>query len=65
VDWARGTAAVLGPVSRGGGYVNFMGDAGDERLRASYGDANYERLVALKRRYDPSNLFRLNQNIIP
>ena len=42
-----------------------MGDAGDTRLRASYGDANYERLVALKRRYDPANLFHLNQNISP
>ena len=48
-----------------GAYVNFMGDAGDDRLRASYGDAKYERLVALKRRYDPANLFRLNQNIRP
>ena len=53
VAWARGTAQALAPVSRDGAYVNFMGDAGDERLRASYGDATYERLVALKRRYDP------------
>jgi FAD/FMN-containing dehydrogenase len=65
VAWARGTAEDLAPVSRDGAYVNFMGDAGDERLRASYGDATYERLVALKRRYDPANLFRLNQNITP
>ncbi len=65
VAWARGTAQALAPVSRDGAYVNFMGDAGDERLRASYGDAKYERLVALKRRYDPTNLFRLNQNITP
>jgi FAD/FMN-containing dehydrogenase len=65
VDWARGTARALAPVSRDGAYVNFMGDAHDERLRASYGDAKYERLVALKRRYDPTNLFQLNQNIAP
>jgi FAD/FMN-containing dehydrogenase len=65
VAWARGTAEALAPVSRDGAYVNFMGDAGDARLRASYGDAKYERLVALKRRYDPTNLFRLNQNITP
>ena len=65
VAWARGTAEALAPVSRDGAYVNFMGDVGDERLRASYGDAKYERLVALKRRYDPSNLFQLNQNITP
>ena len=65
VAWARDTAQALAPVSRPGAYVNFMGDAGDERLRASYGDAKYERLVALKRRYDPTNLFQLNQNIAP
>jgi FAD/FMN-containing dehydrogenase len=65
VDWARGTARALAPVSRDGAYVNFMGDAHDDRLRASYGDAKYERLVALKRRYDPTNLFQLNQNIAP
>jgi len=65
VAWARGTTEALAPVSRDGAYVNFMGDAHDERLRASYGDTNYERLVALKRRYDPTNLFQLNQNITP
>ena len=65
VAWARDTAEALAPVSRDGAYVNFMGDAGDARLRASYGDAKYERLRALKRRYDPTNLFRLNQNITP
>jgi FAD/FMN-containing dehydrogenase len=65
VAWARDTAQALAPVSRDGAYVNFMGDARDERLRASYGDAKYERLVALKRRYDPTNLLQLNQNITP
>ena len=65
VAWARDTEQALAPVSLDGAYVNFMGDAGDKRLRASYGDAKYERLVALKRRYDPTNLFRLNQNITP
>ena len=65
VAWARGTAEALAPVSRQGAYVNFMGDADDDRLRASYGDATYQRLVELKRRYDPTNLFRLNQNIAP
>lgn len=44
-------------------YVNFQGqDEDDARVRATYG-ANYDRLVELKRRYDPANLFRLNQNI--
>src|SRR4051794_38179395 len=65
VAWARGTTDALAPVSRDAAYSNFMGDADDARLRASYGDAKYERLVALKRRYDPTNLFRLNQNIAP
>src|SRR4051812_2107573 len=65
VQWARGTTAALAPVSAAGAYTNFMGDASDARLRASYGDAKYERLVALKRRYDPTNVFRLNQNIAP
>src|SRR3954470_22741212 len=65
VEWARGTTAAFAPVSGPGAYTNFMGDANDARLRASYGDAKYERLVALKRRYDPANVFRLNQNIAP
>jgi FAD/FMN-containing dehydrogenase len=65
VAWARGTVEALAPVSRAGAYTNFMGDADDERLRATYGDVKYDRLVALKRRYDPTNVFRLNQNITP
>ncbi len=53
------------PYNLGGGYVNFMGDdEGDVRVRASYG-ANYERPVAAKPKYDPENMFRVNQNIKP
>jgi hypothetical protein len=53
------------PVAMGGVYVNFLGqDEGEERVKAAYG-ANYARLVALKNKYDPANLFRLNQNIVP
>ena len=53
------------PFNPGGGYVNFMmGDEGQARVKASYGD-NFERLVALKQKFDPVNLFRVNQNIRP
>jgi len=45
-------------------YVNNLGEEGDERVRAAYGP-NYDRLAALKRKYDPTNFFRLNQNINP
>ena len=48
-----------------GVYVNFLGDEGADRIRQSYGPEKYERLRALKRKYDPDNLFRLNQNIPP
>jgi FAD/FMN-containing dehydrogenase len=46
-------------------YVNFLMDEGEERIRQAYGEPKYERLKALKRRYDPGNVFRLNQNISP
>ena len=45
------------------GYVNFLGDEGAARVRAAYPGATWERLTAIKHRYDPDNLFRLNQNI--
>ena len=52
------------PLSSAGVYVNYLGTEGDERVRDAYG-ANYTRLVAMKQKYDPHNLFRLNQNIRP
>jgi FAD/FMN-containing dehydrogenase len=54
----------LHPHSAGGAYVNFMMDEGQERVQATYRD-NYDRLAQIKREYDPKNLFRVNQNIMP
>jgi FAD/FMN-containing dehydrogenase len=64
--WAKGYWDAIHPFSKsGGGYVNFMMDDGDEhRLKATYGE-NYDRLVALKGKYDPANFFSVNQNIKP
>ena len=63
--WARATHQAMDPWSTGGAYVNFTTDQGDDRVRASYPPGTYARLVAAKDRYDPTNLFRLNQNIRP
>jgi FAD/FMN-containing dehydrogenase len=65
IAWAREYFAAMEPFSTGGVYVNFLGEEGEGRVRAAYGDEKYGRLAALKRRYDPANLFRLNQNIGP
>jgi hypothetical protein len=61
----RDAAEAIAPFSTGGVYVNFLGNEGDARIRAAYGDAKYDRLARLKARFDPQNLFRLNQNIRP
>jgi FAD/FMN-containing dehydrogenase len=63
-DWALKYWEALHPYSAGGAYVNFMMEEGENRVKASYGD-NYERLVTVKNKYDPGNLFRVNQNIKP
>ncbi|MCC6831340.1 MAG: FAD-binding oxidoreductase [Thermoleophilia bacterium] len=63
-DWARRYWEDLHPHSAGGAYVNMMMDEGSERVRAAY-RGNHDRLVEVKRRYDPHNLFRINQNIAP
>jgi len=62
--WARDYWEDLHPYSAGGAYVNFMMEEGEERIRATY-RGNYERLAAVKRQYDPGNVFRVNQNIKP
>jgi FAD binding domain/Berberine and berberine like len=63
-EWVRGFWSALEPFHESV-YVNFLMDEGQDRVREAYGPAKYERLVALKRQYDPHNLFRLNQNISP
>jgi FAD/FMN-containing dehydrogenase len=62
--WVRGLADALRQDDPGA-YVNFLGDEGEERIRAAYPGETWDRLVAVKRRYDPTNLFHLNQNIPP
>jgi FAD/FMN-containing dehydrogenase len=65
MEWTRSFWSAMRPFSTGGVYVNFLShDDGEERVRAAYGP-HYDRLVALKNRYDPTNLFRMNQNIKP
>jgi len=65
VAWAKGLADDLKPNTVEGVYLNYISDEGEERVRSTYGPAKYDRLTALKDRYDPDNLFRLNQNIRP
>jgi hypothetical protein len=62
--WSRGLWEALTPYHTSV-YVNFLLDEGEERIRQAYGPAKYDRLKALKTKYDPGNLFRLNQNIPP
>jgi FAD/FMN-containing dehydrogenase len=64
ISWARALFDAMAVHSTGSVYVNFMPDDETDRISGAYGD-NYERLAAIKRRYDPDNLFRLNHNILP
>jgi hypothetical protein len=63
-DWAVGYWDDLHPYSSGGAYINFMMEEGQDRVKASYRD-NYARLAKIKAKYDPDNLFKVNQNILP
>lgn len=63
-EWARNYWSALAP-HHTSVYVNFLMEEGEERVRQAYGDAKYDRLKALKRKYDPTNVFSLNQNIKP
>jgi FAD/FMN-containing dehydrogenase len=65
IEWGRATMAALQPFTAAGHYVNDMVESGEDVVRSIYGDAKYERLVGLKRTYDPDNVFRMNQNVKP
>ncbi|MGH2956942.1 MAG: FAD-binding oxidoreductase [Solirubrobacterales bacterium] len=65
IAWVRDFYDAMQPHAGGHVYVNFLGDEGGERVRQAYGARNYDRLVELKRNYDPTNFFRFNQNIVP
>ena len=62
--WATGFAAALRQGDTGA-YVNFLGNEGEARIREAYPGSTWDRIAAIKGRYDPTNLFRLNQNIPP
>ena len=63
-DWVSGFAAALCQ-GDGGVYVNFVGEEGEARVREAYPGSTWDRLAAIKGRYDPTNHFRLNQNVPP
>jgi UDP-N-acetylenolpyruvoylglucosamine reductase len=63
-EWCKSYYDALHPYSAGGAYINFMMDEGQERVQASLRD-NYPRLAVIKKKYDPTNFFRVNQNIKP
>jgi FAD/FMN-containing dehydrogenase len=64
-EWARATMADVMPLATTGVYVNDVSEAGEDVVRSVYGDAKLERLVGVKRTWDPDNVFRLNQNVKP
>ena len=64
IAWAKEYSEALHPYTAGGAYINMMMDEGQERVKAAYRD-NYARLVEIKTKYDPTNLFSVNQNIRP
>lgn len=65
IGWTRDFWQAMQPFSAGGVYVNFLSNEGEDRVRAAYTPRVYQRLVALKNKYDPANFFSLNQNIKP
>jgi len=64
IAWVRNVATVAAPYAQKGTYLNYLMDEGEQRVRDSFGP-KYDRMLALKNQYDPTNFFRLNQNIKP
>jgi FAD/FMN-containing dehydrogenase len=65
VAWVKELGAEMKQYAMGGAYLNYLAEEGEDRVRAAFGPETYARLQALKDRYDPQNVFRLNQNIKP
>lgn len=65
LQWGRDVYATLEEFATGGAYINYLGSEGQDRVRAAYGDESYDRLTAIKAKYDPDNVFHRNQNIAP
>ena len=65
IAWAKAVCADMKPFATGGVYLNFVGDEGEDRLVAGYGEQNYGRMAAVKAEYDPGNVFNLHHNIKP
>ena len=65
VEWVRQYRRDIAPHTSDGVYLNFVGNEGNDRVRAAFGDEKYNRLARVKGEFDPNNVFRGNQNIEP
>jgi FAD/FMN-containing dehydrogenase len=65
LDWIRRLSAAMQPFTTGGVYLNLESGGGEDKVRAGFGAEKYAKLAALKAKWDPQNLFRMNQNIKP
>lgn len=65
IAWARATCSDFAPWATGDVYLNFVGDEGQDRVVAGFGEDNYRRMAAVKAQFDPDNVFRLGHNVTP
>jgi FAD/FMN-containing dehydrogenase len=65
IEWAKAFRRDIAKYASGGIYLNFIGNEGEDRIRAAYGEEKYRRLATIKGEWDPTNLFKGNQNIKP